>query len=40
MLNQLDIIENDLKSLQADTKKKYSSIRDVYHCPTFNKFRV
>ena len=28
-MNQLEIIENDLKALQAETKKKYNTIRDV-----------
>ena len=29
MMNQLDIIENDLKALQAETKKKFNTIKDV-----------
>lgn len=28
-MNQLDVIDNDLKSLQAETKKKYNTIKDV-----------
>jgi hypothetical protein len=29
MLNQLEVIENDLKALQLEAKKKNPSIKDV-----------